>query len=90
MKMAKLHNSMQRTCNFAHSGDKLLKIGYQSRCPSIPNYGNPDTFIQDTYHVSDDDIKNLLLYGLNDTLIASVWLQKNNHKNIKHHNLHMF
>jgi hypothetical protein len=72
--VAKLYNSQVRVCNFAHAGEKIVKIGYASRCPSRPNYGNPSTIAEDSKNVSLDDIKSMLLYGLNDLIIAAIWL----------------
>ena len=72
--VARLYSSPIRTCNFAHIGDKLVKIGYPSRCPSRPNYGNPATIAEDSKIITIDDIKSMLLYGLNDLIIATIWL----------------
>lgn len=74
MKMAKSYNSTVRNCNFAHTGDQITKIGYPSRCPSIPNFGNPKTMPTDIKCVGLDDIKNTLLYGLNDLAVAAIWM----------------
>lgn len=79
-KMSKYHNSQIRNCNFAHKGDKLVKIGYPSRCPTIPNYGNPESIDADTKHININDIKNLLMYGLNDLISAMIWMDYNSHK----------
>ena len=73
-KMAKYHDSQIRICNYAHSGEKIVKIGYPSRCPNIPNFGNPETLTNDIKIIDEDSIKNILLYGLNDMIIASVYL----------------
>jgi len=73
-KMASLHNSTVRICNFAHESDQIIKIGYQSRCPSVPNFGNPATMPNDIKNITVPDIKNLLLYGLSDLGAALVWL----------------
>ena len=71
---AKLYNSPRRACNFAHIGERIVKIGYSSRCPSRPNYGNPDTIAEDSKYITMDDIKSLLMYGLNDMITAAIWL----------------
>jgi hypothetical protein len=76
-KMAKMYNSTVRICNFAHDGDRLVKIGYPSRCPSIPSFGNPATMAADITSVHTSDIKNTLMYGLSDVLAASIWLDYN-------------
>ena len=86
-KMATMYNSQVRMCNFAHKGDKLVKIGYQSRCPSIPNYGNLETITEDIKLLNDGDIKSLLLYGLNDIFMASLWIDYVQLKNKTIHNL---
>ena len=86
-KMATMYNSQVRTCNFAHKGDKLVKIGYQSRCPSMPNYGNLETIAEDIKILNDGDIKSLLLYGLNDIFMAALWMDYVQLKNKTIHNL---
>ena len=72
--VARVYNSPKRICNFAHIGEKMVKIGYSSRCPSRPNYGNPATIAEDSKLITIDDIKSMLLYGLNDLIIAAIWL----------------
>jgi len=86
-KMARSYNSTLRICNFAHEGDRIIKIGFPSRCPSVPSFGNPHTMSSDIKSISEDDIKNLLLYGLNDIIISAVWLDFNNVKNKEFLNL---
>ncbi len=73
-KMAKFHNSPLRICNFAHESDTIVKIGYPSRCPAVPNFGNPKTMSADIKHVTQNDIKNVLLYGLSDLISGVIWL----------------
>ena len=80
-KMSKYHNTNIRTCNFAHAGDKIVKIGYPSRCPSVPNYGNPKTMSHDVKDIAIDDTKHLLLYGLNDLISSMIWLEYKGQKN---------
>ncbi len=77
LKMSKLHNSIIRICNYAHENDNIIKIGYNSRCTVSPNIGNPNTFKNDINLLDIDDVKHLLLYGLNDIFIAAYWLQNN-------------
>jgi hypothetical protein len=76
-KMAKYHNSSIRTCNFAHSGDKIIKIGYPSRCPSVPDFGNPQTMASDIKKVNMTDVKNMLMYGLSDIVSSVIWFDYN-------------
>lgn len=78
VRMARTFNSPLRTCNFAHEGDYMVKIGYPSRCPGMPSYGNTATMAQDIKSVRLDDVKNLILYGLNDLFSAMVWLEYHN------------
>jgi hypothetical protein len=66
-----------KSCNFAHVGDKITKICYPSRCNTIPNIGNPETFYSDIRKINYIDGKNLLLYGLNDVMISSLWFSHN-------------
>jgi hypothetical protein len=79
-KMAKYHESQVRICNFAHVGEKIVKIGYPSRCASVPSFGNPATLTNDIKIIDLDSIKNILLYGLSDTFISAVYFDytKNN------------
>lgn len=72
-KMSKYHNTQIRTCNFAHTGDQIIKIGYPSRCPSVPNYGTPETFSDDIKNINMNDAKNLLMNGLNDVMSSVIW-----------------
>jgi hypothetical protein len=81
-KMAKIYNSNVRICNFAHNGETIVKIGYPSRCPSVPNYGNPSTMSNDIKQISINDIKNTLLYGLNDIMVSVIWLDYNTTTNL--------
>lgn len=77
-KMANIYKSSLRTCSFAHTGDSIVKVGYPARCPSVPNFGNPTTMSRDINFVTLNDIKNMLMYGLNDIMTAIVWLDYNN------------
>jgi len=68
------------TCSYAHTGEKMVKLGYPIRCPTVPNFGNPTTIRRDIQHVKLNDIKSLLMYGLNDLIVAAVWLNYNGKK----------
>ncbi len=81
-RMSRMHNSTIRICNFAHKGDRIIKIGYPSRCPSVPNFGNPATMENTIYQISENDAKNLLLYGTSDLFAAIVWLDYSNYENV--------
>lgn len=72
-------NQLEMSCNFAHSGDNIIKIGYSTICPNVPDYGNPTTFKYDINKINELDVKNLLMYGLSDILNANIWL---NHKSV--------
>ena len=86
-KMARSYNSTLRVCNFAHEGDRIIKIGYPSRCPNMPSFGNPQTMASDIKQVSEDDVKNLLLYGLSDFMACVIWLDYANVKDREFFNL---
>ncbi len=73
-------NSKHWSCSYAHSGEKMIKLGYPIRCPSVPNFGNPATIREDIRNIKMTDIKSLLMYGLNDVMIAAIWLNYNNKK----------
>jgi len=81
-KMARYHNSNLRTCNFAHRGEQIIKIGYQSRCSSIPRFGDPATLLRDVKNVNLEEIKNVIMYGLNDIISSAVWFDYNNISNV--------
>lgn len=68
------------TCSYAHTGEKMVKLGYPIRCPSVPNFGNPSTIRRDIQYVKLNDIKSLLMYGLNDVIVAAIWLNYNGKK----------
>jgi hypothetical protein len=76
-KMAKHHDSSLRICNFAHSGEKIVKIGYPSRCSTIPRFGDSASLTTDVKTITFPDIKNILLYGLNDLISSAVWFECN-------------
>lgn len=86
-KMAKYHNSSIRTCNFAHSGDLITKIGYPSRCATIPRFGDSSNLINDIKSIKIDDIKNLLLYGINDIFSSTIWFDFNKINNVTFSNI---
>lgn len=73
-KMAQYHDSQVRICNFAHTGEKIVKIGYPSRCAQVPNFGNPSSITNDIKSIDEDAIKNILMYGLNDIAVAAIYL----------------
>ncbi len=75
------------TCSYTHLGEKMVKLGYSVRCPSVPNFGNPTTIRKDITYVKLPDVKSLLMYGLNDIITAAVWLDYNGKKNQRYENL---
>ena len=72
-KMAKYHNSQVRQCSFSHEGEKIIKIGYHTRCPAVPDFGNPATMASDVKSVGTDDIQSVLMYGITDLFSAAVY-----------------
>lgn len=72
---ANKYKSELRNCNFAHSGDKYIKIGTSFRCPNIPRFGNHSSLNYDLKNLPDCDIKMLLMYSLSDVLLGSLWFQ---------------
>jgi hypothetical protein len=85
-KMAMYHKSQVRTCNFAHTGDDIVKVGYPSRCTKA-NFGNSDSLTKDIRLVKILDIKNILLYGLNDIMASIIWLDYNQIENTVFNNI---
>lgn len=71
--MAKRYSSDVRKCNFAHEGENIVKIGYPSRCSTMPRFGNASTLTSDLNVVQVGDIKNILLYGLSDVMVSAIW-----------------
>lgn len=71
-KMAKYHLSDVRQCNFAHTGEKIIKIGYPSRCSEIPSFGNPDTFQQNYPEIDKEQLKSIMLYGISDLISVAL------------------
>lgn len=76
----------KKVCNYAHTGEKINKIAYNSRC-RIPNFGNPSEFNESIDAVYMNDIKNLLLYGLNDTFLSMMWFYHHHYNEIVLSNL---
>ena len=80
-KMSKYHSSDVRLCNFAHQGEKLVKIGYPSRC-AIPNFGNPANFPEDHKIIDKDALKTLMLYGISDLIAVALTIDNMNYNNV--------
>jgi len=87
-KMASFHKSQVRTCNFAHTGQKIVKIGYPSRCSRV-SFGDAETLTRDIKSIKLPDIKNILLYGLNDIMSSIVWMDCNSVANTVYSNVDM-
>lgn len=80
--LAKKHNSDVRPCNFAHSGNKYMKIGTTFRCAANPRFGNHHYLKDDINTIDSTDINNILMYSLSDILLSSIWVQKHNRNDI--------
>lgn len=74
--MSQKYNYKNKMCYYAHTGEKITKIGYNSRC-SIANFGNPSDFERNIKYVGLNDVKSLLLYGLNDVFISALCIDYN-------------
>jgi hypothetical protein len=74
--LSQRYNSHIRECNFAHKGDKYIKIGTTFRCPHNPRFGNHNYLKEDISNAPDTDIKTILMYSLSDILLSSIWFQK--------------
>ena len=82
------NNLNEKTCNFAHKGDYINKIGITARCPKLPDFGNPSSLTDDLYDMNIQDMKSILLYGINDSFLMSIWLDYNiKYKKINKHNM---
>lgn len=62
-------------CDYAHIGDKYVKIGYGFRCPNVPSFGTHASLNSDMRRITDRDIKIILMYALSDVLLSSMWWQ---------------
>lgn len=82
IEISKIYRSAVRQCNFAHTGDEIIKLGHPMRCPNRQLFGNPQTIREDITYVHINDIKNLLLYGLNDLFTANIWFDYQTSKGI--------
>ena len=82
--VAQYKGTETRVCNFTHKNEKYVKISTASRCPSNPCFGAPATLANDLMDISMTDVRQLMLYGINDMAIASVWFdyRKNANNNI--------
>ena len=77
--LAERFNSSVRSCNFAHSGDSIIKIGTSFRCPNNIRFGNYDYLSNDLSNATEFDIKTILSYSLSDSLLSAIWFQHNDH-----------
>jgi hypothetical protein len=77
-----------KSCNFVHKGDDITKIGITARCSKIPDFGNPSSLNDDLYDINLQDMKSIMLYGINDSFLMTVWLDYNiKYKKISKHNM---
>jgi hypothetical protein len=74
--LARKYNSDVRPCNFAHTGDRYIKIGTSARCASSPRFGNHSFLKSDINEIGDSDINTILMYSLSDILLSSIWAQR--------------
>jgi hypothetical protein len=63
-------------CEFAHRGEKLVKVGSYHRCPKVRTFGNETSLSKDFEKVTMRDVKLILFYGLTDVLASVLWLEK--------------
>ena len=76
MNIAKSILFKNKPCNYSHTGEKIVKVGITSRCFNIVNFGNSKTLLNDIPKIHENDIKQILLYGLNDIISTIVWMDK--------------
>jgi hypothetical protein len=62
-----------RECNFAHVGEKYVRIGYPTRCTTCPTIGNAETLCKDVVNISKKDMLVILAHGLSDVMVALAW-----------------
>jgi hypothetical protein len=79
---ARDHRSAVRACNYAHKGENLVRVGYNSRCDPVPWFGNPQTLMRDLPSLGKEEIRTILMYGLNDLFSAGIWLEQKKIRNV--------
>jgi hypothetical protein len=70
-----------RSCQFAHQGDRYVKIGTVFRCPKFPGFGKHSSLNSDLGDLPDDDMRSILMYALSDAMLGSIWFQNKKQKN---------
>ncbi len=81
--LARKYKSDVRPCNFAHTGDRYVKIGTSFRCASNPRFGNHTHLSSDMDTVTSEDINTILMYSLSDILLSSIWAQRHKRNDIR-------
>ncbi len=74
--LSKAANLPTLGCKKVHLGDKLVKLGSQTRCHINPRFGNHKELKTDMEKTPESDIKTMLTYALSDLLLADMWYQK--------------
>jgi hypothetical protein len=85
--LAKRYNSSIRECNFAHKGEKYVRVGTTFRCPTMPHFGRHSSLKNDLENLPDYDIKMMLLNALSDIFISKLWFQRQKNDNLILHNI---
>jgi hypothetical protein len=75
-------NSFMRKCNFAHKGDKYVRVGSIFRCPNMIHFGRPTTIKDDLSNINEYNIKMMLLNSLSDLFISNLWFQTQKKKRL--------
>ena len=82
------NNDRNAKCQYVHKGEYFNKIGIHSRCSKIPDFGNPSSLHDDLSDMTLQDMKLILMYGLNDSILMSIWIDYNmKYKKIPKHNM---
>jgi hypothetical protein len=68
---------MPYKCNFAHPGSNYKKLGTTARCPGCPRFGNAETIDHDCVIATQQDVRMVMMYGLNDLFSTAIWIEKN-------------
>jgi len=63
-------------CSYSHVGEKIHKVGHNFRCQKIITFGNKSTLLNDVHSLEENDVRQVLLYGLNDLMAATIWADK--------------
>jgi hypothetical protein len=75
-------NSFIHKCNFAHKGEKYVRVSNVFRCPDMIHFGRHATLKEDLSNIDEYNIKMMLLNSLSDLFISNLWFQTQRKKTL--------